>query len=414
MDVSEDIVPHLYYLAAGVALLPLLLKVRSIIRAWHESLLRAVGGMLVLAVLVLASAAPQSIALVNRTTGVPNLAAPWVYSLLAAFSASCLMLITAWRNGITPTTNRVMRWVTAVYSLVIVALWVLFALSDPDVERLRDFDTYYATTPYAREMIVLYLLAHTVASIVTSVLIWSWERRVRHDAWLRAGLLLMGVGYIATLGFDGLKLTAVVSRWNGHDLDWLSSQAAPLAGGVGATLAGVGFIIPHAGQAVYELWQAKIRYRRLVPLYRLLKEHVPAGPSALITNPDVHTSLTIIEKEIRDSLYALTPYLDHDLRHRAHQKVLAPDPALKKVLGRHVTPRDAGGIAGAVAITAAIAAREEDPDKDAEWVGPDGLLRDIVTISKALRHPSIVETVRRSAAVRSESAPITCNNTPAP
>ncbi len=412
MDASEDIVPYLYYLAAGFALLPLLLKVRSIIRAGHDALLRVVSTMLALAVLVLASAAPQSIAAINRATGVPNIAAPWVYSLLTAFSAACLMMLIAWRNGITPATNRVMRWVIAVYSLVIVALWVLFALGAPNVERLRDLDTYYANAPYLREMIALYLVAHTAANLVTCGLICSWERRVRHvDAWLRAGLLFMGTGYIATLAFDGLKLAAVIGRWVGYDLDWLSTRAAPLAGAIGAGVTGAGFLIPHAGQAAYEFWQAKIRYRRLVPLYRLLKEHAPAGPPALVPHPDIHTSLTILEKEIRDSLHILAPYLDHDLRRRAHQTVLDPDPALRKALGRRLTPQDADGIAGAVAITAAIAARAEDPEKNPEWVSPEDLLRDAVTISTALRHPDLVNLVRRSAAVRTESAP-TWNTTP--
>ncbi len=44
-----------------------------------------------------------------------------------------------------------MRGVVSVYAGVIVALWVLFALADVPVERLRDLDTYYANTPFMRE-----------------------------------------------------------------------------------------------------------------------------------------------------------------------------------------------------------------------------------------------------------------------
>ncbi len=72
------------------------------------------------------------------------------------------------------TTRSATRWVVAVYSGVIVALWVLFALADAHVERIRDLDTYYANTPFMREEIVLYLLAHTVACLITSKLIWNW------------------------------------------------------------------------------------------------------------------------------------------------------------------------------------------------------------------------------------------------
>ncbi|MCG3041589.1 MAB_1171c family putative transporter [Streptomyces fenghuangensis] len=415
MDASEDVIPHIYYLAAVVALLPLFLKMRSTIRARHESLLRVASLLLVMAFLVLASAAPQSIALINRTTGVTNIAAPWVYSLLTAFSACCLLMLTAWRDGTTASAGRVMRWVIAVYSLVIVALWVLFALGDPAVERLRDFDTYYADEPYLREMITLYIVAHTVANTVNFVLLWSWERRVRRvDAWLRTGLLLMGTGYIATLAFNGFKLTAVVGRWGGHDLDWLSTQAAPLAGAIGSILVGAGFLVPHAGQAAYEFWRAALRHRRLLPLCRLLKEHVPTGPSTLVGKPDIHTSLTIREKEIRDSLYTLAPFLDHELHRRARRAALDPDPLLWELLGRRLTPREAEGVAGAVAVSAAIAARAEDPGRGAEWRSPDNLLRDVEAVSGALRRPSIVEAVRRSAAARSESTPAAWNDTPAP
>ncbi|WP_410534812.1 MAB_1171c family putative transporter [Streptomyces sp. KL2] len=415
MDASEDVIPHIYYLAAAVALLPLFLKMRSIIRARHESLLRVVSLLLIMAFLVLASAAPQSIALINRTAGVANIAAPWVYSLLTAFSACCLLMLIAWRDGISPAANRAMRSVIVVYSLVIVALWVLFALGDPDVERLRDFDTYYANEPYLREMIMLYIVAHTVADIVNFVLLRSWEHRVRHvDAWLRAGLLLMGAGYIITLGFNGLKLAAVIGRWSGHDLDWLSTQAAPLLGAAGSIVIGAGFLIPHAGQAAHEFWRAGLRHRRLLPLYRLLKQHVPAGPSTLVGKPDIHTSLTIREKEIRDSLYILAPYLDHELHRRARRAVLDPDPVLGEALGRRFAPREAEGVAGAVAVVAAIAARAEDPDRGAEWRSPDNLLRDIEAVSRALRHPGTVETVRRNVAARPESAPTAWNDTPAP
>lgn len=54
------------------------------------------------------------------------------------------------------------RWITG-YGVVSVALVGLYLLGDCREERLRDLDTYYATTPFIREMIVLYLAALTVA-----------------------------------------------------------------------------------------------------------------------------------------------------------------------------------------------------------------------------------------------------------
>ncbi|WP_316311348.1 hypothetical protein, partial [Clavibacter michiganensis] len=147
-----------------------------------------------------------------------------------AFCACCLLLIITWRNGLSdrsPRTRRAMRGVVAAYSGVIIAMWVLFALAEVPVERLRDLDTYYATTPYMRELIVLYLLAHTTAALVTNWLIWNWIRTDGLDAWLRWGLKCLGVGYTLQLIFDAAKVTAVVARWTGRNLDWLSTAVAP-------------------------------------------------------------------------------------------------------------------------------------------------------------------------------------------
>ena len=82
---------------------------------------------------------------------------PLVYLLLSAFSGSCLVLIINWRGGPPETTRRLSRRWIAGYGAVCAAIVLLFVLGEAPVERLRDFDTYYANTPYIREMIVLYL-----------------------------------------------------------------------------------------------------------------------------------------------------------------------------------------------------------------------------------------------------------------
>lgn len=232
MDTSRfPLGPHIaFWLATTVLTAALAIKLPGILKLWKDPLLRAVGGLLALACAIFVFAAPPTIAWTNRVTGVQNISAPLVYSLITAFSGACLLLLIAWRNGVSDrsdTTRRAMRWVVTAYSGVIVALWVLFALADVHVERLRDLDTYYANTPFMREEIVLYLLAHTVACLITSTLIWNWIRTGDLDVWLRGGLKLLGAGYATNLLFAAAKLSAVVARWTGHDLDWLSTQLAP-------------------------------------------------------------------------------------------------------------------------------------------------------------------------------------------
>ncbi|GAA2425254.1 DUF6545 domain-containing protein [Streptomyces macrosporus] len=356
-------------------------------RLWTDPLLRAVVGLLVLAVAVCVFVTPEMIAWVNRVTGVPNLAAPWVYTLLALFSFSCLLLIIAWQRGMEKARRALWR-VTAAYAAVTLALWVLFAAADIPVERVRDFDTFYATTPYARELIVLYLLAHAAAGTVTSFLIWGWLVSGKYEVkgWLLSGLLLLGTGYVANLVFDAFKLTAVVARWTGHDLDWLSTAAAPVSGALSAILIGLGFLLPHVGEDLQGRWEARAAYRRLEPLHRLLYE---AGALAGFSpGPRASSYLALASRDtsIRDSILKLEPYLDQELWDRAREEALR----------QGATAEEANGIAGAVTIAAALDTRTTSPSRDA-GSSPVGLLGDIHAISKALHHPLTV-TVRRHAA----------------
>ncbi|MFD7435425.1 MAB_1171c family putative transporter [Streptomyces sp. NPDC059861] len=388
-----------FWLPALVLTAALAIKLPSIIKMWRDPLLRAVGGLLLFACAVFVFAAPKTIAWTNRVTGVPNISAPWVYSLLTALCASWLLLIIAWRNGLTDRANRTrraVRWVVAVYAGVIVALWVLFWLADAPVERLRDLDTYYATTPFMREQIMLYLTAHTVACAITARLIWNWIRTEGLDAWLRWGLRLLGVGYATNLFFDASKLTAIVARWTGHDLDRLSTDVAPVAACVSATLVAVGFIVPHAGQYLQEHWRVRARHRQLRPL-GLLMRSVTDGREPFA--PHAPAELRLIRREtfIRDALLQLSRHLDEDLRARAYEAAL--DLGFER--GR------AQALAAAVTIQDAVAARERSRDhcRSAPPSEPDNtyLLREIHAVSQALRSSDEIKAVRARAAAPAES-----------
>ncbi|GAB7063198.1 MAB_1171c family putative transporter [Streptomyces mexicanus] len=389
-----------FWIPAVVLTAALVIKLPTIVRLWRDPLLRAVGGLLLLACAVFVFCAPSTIARVNRLTGVPNISAPWCYSLLTAFCGSCLLLIITWRSGLSeglPTTRRAVRWVVGVYSGVIVALWVLFALADAPVERLRDLDTYYARTPFMREEILLYLTAHAVACLITSRLLWNWVRADGLDAWLRGGLKLLGVGYVLNLIFDASKLTAVGARWTGHDLDWLSTNLAPPVAALSAILIAVGFILPHAGQYLHDRWRVHLAHRELRPLYELMRTASGGDvPFVLRATPE----LRLIRREtfIRDVLLPLARHLDAGLAARAHEAARA--------LGH--PPERARALAAAVAITDAVEARgrrPEPPDTDPS-PDPTTLLKEIGAVSRALRRPDEIEAVRARAAAPAESVPV--------
>ncbi|MEU9985320.1 MAB_1171c family putative transporter [Streptomyces sp. NPDC007971] len=389
-----------FWIPTAVLTAALVIKLPTIIRLWRDPLLRAVGGLLLLACGVFVFCTPSTIATVNRLAGVPNISAPWCYSLITAFCGSCLLLIITWRNGLpdrSAVTRRALRWVVSVYSGVIVALWGLFLLADAPVERLRDLDTYYATTPFMREEILLYLVAHAVAVLITSRLIWNWVRTEGLDAWLRWGLKLLGAGYVMNLIFDASKLTAVTARWFGRNLDWLSTDLAPPEAALSAILIAVGFILPHAGQYLHDRWRVRRAHRELGPLYQLMRAASGEGvPLVLRATPELR--LTRRETFIRDVLLPLARHMDTGLGRRSYEAALG--------LGH--PPERARALAAAVSILDAIEARHRHPEPPEPAEGPDttSLLQEIGAVSRALRHLDEIEAVRARAAAPAESVPV--------
>ncbi|MFJ5971494.1 MAB_1171c family putative transporter [Streptomyces sp. NPDC093060] len=397
-----------FWIPTAVLTAALVFKLPTIIRLWRDPLLRGVGGVLLLACAVFVFCAPSTIARVNRLIGVPNVSAPWCYSLITAMCGSCLLLVITWRNGLSDrsaATRRAVRWVISVYSGVIVALWVLFLLADAPEERLRDLDTYYATTPFMREEILLYLVAHAVAVLITSQQIWNWVRTEGLDGWLRWGLKLLGAGYVLNLIFNVSKLTAVFARWWGQDLDWLSTNLAPPVASLSAILVAVGFVLPHAGQYLHDRWRVRLAHRELRPLYQLMRSVSGEGvPFVLRATPELR--LTRRETFIRDVLLSLARHIDAGLGRRSYDAALG--------LGH--PPERARALAAAVGILDAIEAKGRDPEPAwgspqalealGEATGPDttSLLREIGAVSRTLRHPDDIEAVRAHAAAQQSVA----------
>ncbi|GGW38778.1 hypothetical protein GCM10010503_13730 [Streptomyces lucensis JCM 4490] len=385
-----------FWVPAALLTVALVIKLPTIIRLWRDPQLRALGGLLLLCCAVFVFCSPSTIARTNRLTGVPNIAAPWCYSLITAMSGSCLLLIITWRagpSGRSAATRRALRRVASVYCMVIAALWVLFLLADAPVERVRDLDTYYAATPFMREEILLYLAAHGVAGLITSRLILNWIRTDGLDAWLRWGLRLLGAGEALNLLFNAAKLTAVLARWCGRDLDWLSTNLAPPVASLAAILVAAGFILPHAGQYLRDRWRIRLAHRELGPLYRLMRNASGEGvPFALRATPELR--LTRRETFIRDALLPLARHVDPDLGRRAYDAALAVGhpPEWARALAGAV------GVLDAVENRAAAVARAGVPAADAA-----GLLREIGPISRALRHPGTVAGVRARAEAKADS-----------
>lgn len=403
----------------------LVFKLPSIIRLWRDPLRRAVGGLLLLGCGIFVSVAPPAVAWTNRVTGVPNIAAPLAYSCLVAFCGASLLLMITWhgdlagRSAPSAGARRTMRWVAVGHTVVIVAMWALFGLADAPVERRRDLDTYYARTPFMRELIALYLLAHTTSCVLTYRLIHNWIHTAGLDVWLRRGLKSLAVGYAANLLFDATKGTAVVARWTGGDLDPLSTDLAPLAAGAAAVLIATGFVLPHAGQYLRDRWRIRRAHLRLGPLYDLLRTATGRGvPFSLRATPELR--LTRRETFIRDALLQLARHFDESLRRRAYEAAvdLGYGRSRARALAAAVTIRDA--------IETRTLSRHPSPAPSPSPQHPQStrlpqspqspqveghatdllaeLLQGIEAVSQALSRPDEIEAVRALASATVESS----------
>ncbi|GGV30871.1 MAB_1171c family putative transporter [Streptomyces spectabilis] len=391
-----------YYFPAAALAVATAAKTPALIRHRHDPFLRSVCALLVLSVAVFFFAAPPTIAAVNDLTGIVNFSAPLVYCVMSAFSAACLALIINWRGGRPEDVRRAARgWITA-YGVVIVLLITLFVRGDAPVERLRDLDTYYANTPYIREMIVLYLVSNTVAAVVMTTLCWRWSMRVH--GWLRAGLVVIVIGYAGNLAFDATKYAAVVARWNGADWDeWSTDYAPPLAAG-GAVTSAVGYLLPLVGQRLSDARRNWSAFRALGPLWRALHRDALLPPVPMPWWSSSGLRLTQREAAIYDGLLALTPRLDPAVHERARARALRA--------GAHADEAEA--IALAAMVVCALDGRGEirPPSEDASSPTLAVSSRVLVRMSRALAQSPVVHAVRQDAsrgvrqdASRAESQP---------
>ncbi|WP_406386013.1 MAB_1171c family putative transporter [Streptomyces sp. NBC_00211] len=393
-----------FYLPGAMLLVAAGLKAPALYRNPRDELLRSVVTLLVLATAVFGFTAIPTLVAVNRFTGIPNAAAPVVFSLLTAFSGANIVLIFRWSSGPEDgeRTRRLSRLCTMVTLAVIVAINVLFALGNAPVERLRDLDTYYASTPYIREMILLYLAAHTTAAVTMTLLCRRWAREV-HGA-LRAGLLLIAFGYVLNLLYDIAKFSAIGARWAGGDWDFLSIGIAPALASVSALLIATGFVLPLVSQHVTGQWEMWRRYFRLRPLSRELRGatrhsiHLAGGPWT-----PIEIRLTQRESDIHDGILTVSPYLHADVRERALEEELAAGRSTDEA----VAVADAAALASAVVLwSRAQGAREGAVAKAASPVltspnSPSGLVR----MSRALATSATVRSCRQSAVLQSSSTP---------
>lgn len=332
--------PH--YLSAAALWLGLLARAPDLLRHRHDPYLRSICAVLGLAGLCFFLGAPPTVGTVNRLSGVPNLAAPLTYAAITGYSAASQVLIVHWRGG--PRVRRTARrWILA-YTLLVLGIATMFVLGDAPLERRTDLDTYYANTPYLREMILLYLLGHLAAAGVTAVSALRWAREVRGR--LRTALVTLGLGALCGTVYSLARLAAVAARWTGHDWSSLVTRTSPAAAGLGALLTVVGVLVPLAGPRLTEWRRTRRTYARLEPLEReldgVLTRHALRLPPPRWARPA--TRLVWRRTSIHNALTYLDAYADRELY----------DMTLQAALHRTGDAERAAATAWATVIAAAV------------------------------------------------------------
>ncbi|WP_327356893.1 MAB_1171c family putative transporter [Streptomyces sp. NBC_01304] len=379
-----------YYIPAVILGLGLLAKVPGLIRRWRDPLVWVLCLLMFLGSMVFTFAAPPTIRRVNALTGVVNLSAPMDYVITTTLATSCFILLISWHGGAPRMRRRAVMSATVACVIVSVLILILFSLGSTPVERLKDFDTYYANAPFIREMIVLYVSFMGSSCVLMAVLCWRWSLQV--SSWLKGGLVWLTVAYGITSGYAICKLAAVGARWAGADWDALSTNVSPPLAAVGGVLATMGFVLPLAGPRAAGAWHDWRTYRSLGPLMREL--HAVHGQVHEVRLPP-WSSLTLRktarETLVRDGLLRLGPYLDAEVH--------AAAVARARKDGHRV--QDADIIGGAAMLAAAVQAELRAPDGPAgsdPGRTPSSLLtpnpHELVAISRAMQRSRIVEHFR--------------------
>jgi hypothetical protein len=328
----RDIV-YLCTAAAGATALGF--KLRYLSRRWGTPQLWSVIVSVFLASLLWWAAAPTSILLLNRATGIANFTAPLVYCLVVAFGGSTLVLAVFCLYPPAVAWPRVNGIITA-YGLAIAAIVVLFSISDLPVERLTDFETYYARQPTAAAFLAIYAISTAVSQGLIAYMCLKSARSKDYAEvpWLRRGIGLYGIAALAGFLVMLEKFLATATNWFGvHWLDTVNVVIPVVFAlpGMFATL--LALVLPIWGPRLPAVRRWVKRWRAFLVLRPVHQALRPTDPALVLVAPgkrfDPYHRVRRQLTELSDFRWTLEPRFDPTVgetaRHLGHRASLSDE-----------------------------------------------------------------------------------------
>ncbi|MEU6632931.1 MAB_1171c family putative transporter [Streptomyces parvus] len=262
---------------------------------------------------------------IDQTTGITNASVPLAQCFVILVFALQAIVLAHWSRPLPEARQRSRKLLIAA-ALVIITMITLFTLLTPATTRPVDFANYYAHDPYYQAYVLLYFGTYTVAEVYLARSCWKYARTATRPA-IRYGLRLVSIGALITLGYSGIRISAIVGAEVGFSVDHLN-EFAWACGDIGATLTQIGYFLPVIAMRSHTVrdWAAEhYWYSRLHPLWKALStddpgivmEQPPKQLDELRARRRIDFHLLRHRVEIRDGMRGLRPYLSPEARSEA-------------------------------------------------------------------------------------------------
>ncbi|WP_435057586.1 MAB_1171c family putative transporter [Streptomyces sp. bgisy060] len=254
--------------------------------------------------------------------GVTNIAVPLAQSCVVLVLGLQASVLAFWTKPQEEAARRV-QWLLAGAFSVIALMAVLFSMLTPVSPRPTDFTLHYAHDPVFQTYLLLYICTYTAAQLYLARVCWKYAGETS-DPWIGRGLRLITVGAVITLGYSGIRLSAILGAELGFSVKPLEPYAW-ICGDIGATLTQIGYFTPLVANKIASAWTARQEQRQYAALEALWRAVSAAEPSIVLVDPDkvpaADRSFHLYRRavEIRDAQIELRPYLDASVRVDAGQ-----------------------------------------------------------------------------------------------